>query len=63
VKLPEDDRQVELGHILSLHRQPAMNTADGRTLYEPTHMDYTAGDKTSGTGTGSQKTDKKPETY
>lgn len=63
MQLPKDDRQVELDHILDLHRKPGMLPRDNRVVYEPTLTDYTSGDQHSGTGDGSQKTDKKPETY
>ena len=63
MKLPIDDREVEVDTIRALHRQPAMLKNDNRTVYEPTLADYTSGDQHSGTGEGSQKTEKKPETY
>ncbi len=54
---------MEIDHILDLHRKPGMLRAHNRNLYEPTEGDYTAGDQHSGTGEGTQKTEKKPETY
>ena len=63
MKLPKDDAQVEMDHILSLHRKPGMLRPSGQSLHEPAIGDYTAGDQHSGTGDGTQKTEKKPETY